>query len=207
MHRGGRFYCLSLTDVRFRTDGGAQGLHSYNESDPNLHFTLSPSGSNAIKLKSLWQFEGTLKDKSYWLLSSLNVSFSSQLLFFSVDLEHKRLYVSLNLSPFWFSQSFCLSDALFMLPLFLTSSDCFILFRCYPSLSVFKLTHFHRRNKSTFLTVILNNIKTLSQIPINWRIFVVVVSRLTGSSRKLLLNFGINSKHILRVCYIYCSFF
>lgn len=120
LRRGGRFYCLTLTDDRFSIDGGAQGAHSYNESDPNLHSTLSPSGSNAIKLKSLWQFEGTLKDKSYWLSSSLNVSFSSQLLSVSVDLEHKRLYVSLDLSSFWFPQSFCLSHAQFMLPLFLT---------------------------------------------------------------------------------------
>lgn len=36
---------------------------------------VSPSGSNANKLKSRWQFEGTLKDKYYCTLSSATNQF------------------------------------------------------------------------------------------------------------------------------------
>lgn len=51
-----------LTDEMLRAEGSVQVLHSDGEF-PILHLTSSPSGSNANRLKSLRQFEGTLRKR------------------------------------------------------------------------------------------------------------------------------------------------
>lgn len=56
---------VKLTCEMVRTDGGVQGLHSSASMSPNLHLTLSPSGSKADRVKTLWQFEGTLAHRNH----------------------------------------------------------------------------------------------------------------------------------------------